>query len=66
MTKHAVTVIGIGDDGCPGLSSRAVNAVARAQILAGGERHQAFFPQFEGRRIIFKGELSRSIEEVVN
>lgn len=46
----AVTVIGMGDEGCPGLSSIAVNAVAKAQILAGGERHLDFFPNFPEKK----------------
>ena len=63
-TRRAVTVIGIGDDGCLGLSSRAVNAVTSAQVLAGGERHLAFFPQFKGQRIALKDKLSEAIEHI--
>lgn len=59
---RAITLIGIGDDGCAGLSSRAVNAVMTAQALAGGERHLAFFPQFRGTRIIFKDGLAQALE----
>ncbi|MEO5968530.1 MAG: precorrin-6y C5,15-methyltransferase (decarboxylating) subunit CbiE [Bdellovibrionia bacterium] len=60
----AVTIIGMGDDGCVGLSSKAAGAISRAQVLAGGQRHLDFFPQFEGRRIIFKGEIIRSVQEI--
>jgi precorrin-6Y C5,15-methyltransferase (decarboxylating) len=60
----AVTLIGIGDDGCVGLSSKAAGAIARAQVLAGGERQLEFFPQFEGKKIVLKGDLMRSIEEI--
>lgn len=49
--RRAVTVVGIGDDGCSGLSARAAGAVAGARVLAGGARHLAFFPQFDGERI---------------
>jgi precorrin-6Y C5,15-methyltransferase (decarboxylating) len=59
-----VTVIGIGDDGCAGLSARAAGAVASAQVLAGGERHLAFFPQFPGERIVIKGGLSETLERI--
>ncbi|MGD0677349.1 MAG: precorrin-6y C5,15-methyltransferase (decarboxylating) subunit CbiE [Polyangiaceae bacterium] len=62
--RKAVTVIGIGDDGCASLTSRAVNAVAKAQVLVGGERHLAFFPQFAGERISLKGPLDAAIERV--
>jgi precorrin-6B C5,15-methyltransferase / cobalt-precorrin-6B C5,C15-methyltransferase len=62
--KRAVIVIGIGDDGCAGLTARAANAVAAAQVLAGGERHLAFFPQFRGERIVLKDKLSAAIEQI--
>ncbi|MDH4226064.1 MAG: precorrin-6y C5,15-methyltransferase (decarboxylating) subunit CbiE [Deltaproteobacteria bacterium] len=57
-----VTVVGVGDDGCAGLSSRAVNAVAQAQVLAGGERHLAFFPQFQGKKVVLGAGLSHTVE----
>ncbi|EMG01112.1 cobalt-precorrin-6Y C(5)-methyltransferase domain protein [Leptospira borgpetersenii str. 200701203] len=46
----AVTVIGMGDEGCLGLSSIAANAVSNAQVLAGGKRHLDFFPNFQGKK----------------
>jgi precorrin-6Y C5,15-methyltransferase (decarboxylating) len=36
--------------------------VARAQVLAGGERHLAFFPEFSGERIVFKKGLAEALE----
>jgi len=60
-----ITIVGIGDDGCAGLSSRAVSAVAAAQVLAGGERHLAFFPQFRGERIVFKDRLAQALDRIV-
>lgn len=63
MTRTApVTVVGIGDDGCVGLTSRAANAIVRAQVLVGGERHLAFFPDFAGERIVLKGGLSQALK----
>ena len=62
--RHAVVVVGVGDDGCAGLSSRGVNAVTSAQVLAGGERHLAFFPQFKGERIVLKDKLSDAIDRL--
>ncbi|TGJ99475.1 precorrin-6y C5,15-methyltransferase (decarboxylating) subunit CbiE [Leptospira semungkisensis] len=60
----AVIVVGIGDDGCVGLSSKAMGAVARARVLAGGERHLDFFPQFDGERILIKGDIIKSVEKI--
>jgi precorrin-6Y C5,15-methyltransferase (decarboxylating) len=62
--SRPVTVVGISDDGCAGLSSRAVGAVSAAQVLAGGERHLAFFPQFRGKRIVFNGGIMMALEHI--
>ena len=59
-----VTVIGMSDDGCLSLTARALNSVQNAQVLIGGERHLAFFPQFEGKKIAVKGKLVDLIEEM--
>jgi precorrin-6Y C5,15-methyltransferase (decarboxylating) len=64
VKRKAVTIVGIGDDGCLGLSSRAMNAVAGAQVLVGGERQLAFFPEWRGERIVLKTELSATLERV--
>jgi precorrin-6Y C5,15-methyltransferase (decarboxylating) len=64
--RHAVTVIGVGDDGCASLTSRAVNAVAAAQVLVGGERNLAFFPQWKGERIAIKGGLDAVLDRVAS
>ena len=63
MTK-AVTIIGVGDDGCLSLSSRAIGAVARAQVLAGGARHLAFFPEFDGQRIVLQQGIAEALERI--
>ncbi len=62
--RRAVTVIGIGDDGCAGLTSRAASAIAGAQVLVGGERHLAFFPQFKGERITLKSGIAAALDRV--
>jgi len=63
--RRAVTVIGIGDDGCASLTSRAASAIARAQVLVGGKRHLAFFPQHEGERIVLEGGMGAAMDRVV-
>lgn len=64
MRRRAVTVVGIGDDGCVGLSARGRNAIAAAQVLVGGERHLAFVPEFTGERIVVKGGLAAVLDRV--
>jgi precorrin-6B C5,15-methyltransferase / cobalt-precorrin-6B C5,C15-methyltransferase len=62
--RRAIAVVGIGDDGCKGLTSRAMDAVAAASVLVGGERHLAFFPQFRGEKLVVKGGLSPLLDRV--
>jgi len=62
--QRAVSVIGIGNDGCVSLQSQAVNAVAGAQVLVGGERQLDFFPQFSGERIVLKSGLLATLDRV--
>jgi precorrin-6Y C5,15-methyltransferase (decarboxylating) len=59
-----VTVVGMSDCGCGSLTAQAVNAVSRAQALVGGERHLAFFPQFEGVKLPVKGNITEVIKQV--
>lgn len=61
--RPAVTLVGIGDDGCAGLTSRAIGAIARAQVLVGGRRHLAFFPEHPGERIAL-GDVAAALDRV--
>jgi precorrin-6Y C5,15-methyltransferase (decarboxylating) len=62
--RRPVAVVGIGDDGCASLTSRAMNAVLAAQVLVGGERQLEFFPQFAGERIVLKGGLGGALDRI--
>jgi precorrin-6Y C5,15-methyltransferase (decarboxylating) len=62
--RRAVTIVGIGDDGCAGLTSRAISAVARASVLVGGARQLEFFHEFTGERLVLKDGLSAVLERV--
>jgi precorrin-6Y C5,15-methyltransferase (decarboxylating) len=62
--RAAVSVIGIGDDGCASLPARAFNALNRAQVLVGGERHLAFFADFHGKKIPIKKGLDALLEDL--
>jgi precorrin-6Y C5,15-methyltransferase (decarboxylating) len=43
-----ITLVGVPEDGCLSLTSRAVNAVAKARVVAGHPRHLDWFKQFDG------------------
>jgi len=62
--RRAVVIVGIGDDGCAGLTSRAAGALAAAHVLCGGERHLAFFPDFRGTRIRLGTGLDAALDRV--
>ncbi len=62
--RRAVTVIGIGADGCRGLSSRAVSAIGQSQVLVGGARQLEFFPEFSGEKITLRGGLLEALSAV--
>jgi precorrin-6Y C5,15-methyltransferase (decarboxylating) len=61
MTTEPLVVIGIGHDGPAGLSPDALDHIARAEILAGGVRHLAYFPDWRGEKIVFDADLSQRI-----
>lgn len=52
-----VLVVGIGDGGTASLAPAALTAVRAADVLCGGVRHLAFFPEYGGERIVIKGGL---------
>lgn len=64
--KGRITLIGMGDDGCLSLTSRAINAVAQAELLAGATRHLHFFPQFSGETIKFISGLNDYLAKIVD
>lgn len=65
MRQSAVTLIGIGEDGCLGLSARAFHAIARSQVLVGAERTLAFFPEFGGEKRVFSSRLKETLENLL-
>lgn len=64
LAHKPVTVVGIGADGCASLTSRAFNAIARAQVLAGGRRQLGFFPEFAGEIVTLEGNLAAAVDHV--
>ena len=60
----AITIIGIGDNGCVGMTSKAYNCLQKAQVLVGGKRHLDFFSDFKGRRLCFDNGLLNTIDEI--
>lgn len=59
-----LTVVGIGDDGLPGLSPAARALVEMAELLVGGERHQAMAPETSAERLTWAGGVHRAAERI--
>lgn len=64
-SRAAITVVGLGDNGCAGLPSHAFNSIISAQVLIGAERFLAFFPQFSGIKIPLKGKISEIMDQAI-
>ncbi len=64
MAHEPLLVIGIGQDGPAGLSAASRASLAQAEVLAGGHRHLAFFPEFTGRRIVIEGDIPAMIAQL--
>ena len=64
MTSEPLVVIGIGHDGAAGLSQEALTHIHRAEVLAGGVRHLAFFPDWQGEKVVIDANLKRVIQQL--
>lgn len=61
---NRIAIIGIGDDGTAGLSAANLRRIAESDVLAGGERQLSLVPEHRGERIVLKGGLAQSVQEL--
>jgi precorrin-6Y C5,15-methyltransferase (decarboxylating) len=64
MTQPWIIVVGIGEDGLEGLTPAARTLVERADLLVGGDRHQAFVPETSAPRLTWKDGLDAAMAEM--
>jgi precorrin-6Y C5,15-methyltransferase (decarboxylating) len=64
MTSEPLVVVGIGHDGPGGLTPAALEHIARACVLAGGQRHLAFFPDWQGEKVLIKTDLPGVLQQL--
>lgn len=57
-----ITVIGIGDDGLDGLTPAVRALIEGAELLVGGERHQAMVTASEAERLTWEGGVHRAAQ----
>jgi precorrin-6B C5,15-methyltransferase / cobalt-precorrin-6B C5,C15-methyltransferase len=59
-----VCVIGVTAGGAQSLPPTLLQCVETADVLAGGERHLAYFPEFHGQRLTIRSPLAACIAQV--
>ncbi|WP_126425493.1 precorrin-6y C5,15-methyltransferase (decarboxylating) subunit CbiE [Brevibacillus marinus] len=62
--EQAIKVIGIGDDGQAGLLPLYRRWIMESELLVGGERHLAFFPEYRGEKLVLKGGLTALVDKL--
>jgi precorrin-6Y C5,15-methyltransferase (decarboxylating) len=60
-----IYIIGLGIEGKSSLSQRALTLIKNANILIGGKRHLASFPEFKGRKVTIGSNLE-DIAKILN
>lgn len=62
-----LSIIGIGEDGLPGLSAIAQSILAQTDIIVGGDRHLSMLPPNDHReKILWAVPISNSVEEIIS
>ncbi|MBD2777771.1 precorrin-6y C5,15-methyltransferase (decarboxylating) subunit CbiE [Iningainema tapete] len=62
-----LSVVGIGEDGLPGLSAVARTLVEQAQVLVGGDRHLAMLPEKDCReQLVWASPINITVEEIIH
>ncbi|MDG3085152.1 precorrin-6y C5,15-methyltransferase (decarboxylating) subunit CbiE [Vibrio hannami] len=61
-----IVVVGVPEDGCLSLTSRAVSVVSEARVVAGHPRHIEWFPQFNGTFLDMTQGFSEWLSEVID
>lgn len=59
-----LTVVGIGDDGLDGLAPAIRALIGTAELLVGGERHQAMVTETPAERLTWEGGVHRAAEQI--
>lgn len=66
MTQKWLSIVGIGEDGLPGLSPVARSLVDYAEVLVGGDRHLAMLPTKDAReKLAWTSPITHTIDEIV-
>lgn len=61
---QSMKLIGIGDNGQASLLPQYAKWIEESEVLVGGERVLAFFPDYQGEKIVVKGSLAALAEQL--
>jgi len=64
MTTPWFDVIGIGEDGLDGLSASALQKLAEAEVIVGGDRHHKLASNETATRIVWPSPFNAMIDEI--
>jgi len=62
--SHSIKVIGIGDDGRESLLPLYQQWIDESELLLGGERQLAFFPEYQGSKEVIGGGLASLVDKL--
>ncbi|WP_418936995.1 precorrin-6y C5,15-methyltransferase (decarboxylating) subunit CbiE [Metabacillus fastidiosus] len=62
--NQSIKLIGIGDNGQESLLPQYAQWIEESEVLVGGERVLAFFPNYQGEKITVKGGLKAIVERL--
>jgi precorrin-6B C5,15-methyltransferase / cobalt-precorrin-6B C5,C15-methyltransferase len=62
--EQQICVIGIGDNGPEGLPGGDLERIRACEVLVGGERQLAFFPEHTGIRLVLKSGIAAVMKEI--
>jgi precorrin-6Y C5,15-methyltransferase (decarboxylating) len=62
--KSWLAVVGIGEDGLPGLAPAGRALVETAEMLVGGPRHLAMLPDAGAERLVWERPLERTLDAI--
>lgn len=66
MGQKWLSIVGIGEDGLPGLSAIARSLLDQAQVVVGGDRHLAMLPIDDKReKLAWTSPIQTSVEEII-
>lgn len=66
MKQSKITIVGVGDDGSPGLSQQAIEVIQQASTLFGSSTLLERFPNFQGEKRTLGSDLDRLATELEN